>query len=281
MRSYLYVPGDQPERLEKCLDRGADFVIIDLEDAVSPERKQIGRDTTGAWVAANSEQSAKIWIRVNNTADLSADIHQSLTAEVAGICLPKCDDLETLASVDLILSNVERERGFTPGSLGVQPLIETATGVLNMREIATGPRIRRMLIGEYDLRAELGIVNDESGFELLYVRSQIVIASAAAGILPPIAPVSTDFRDLEKFRASCLEFARMGYLGRTCIHPSQVEVANKAYTPTKEEIEHAQDVISRLAAAGGGIAVDARGKMIDEAVIRIARRVIERAEFIS
>ena len=73
----------------------------------------------------------------------------------------------------------------------------------------------------------------------------------------------------------------MGYLGRTCIHPSQVEVANRAYTPTKEEIEHAHDVISRLAAAGGGIAVDARGKMIDEAVIRIARRVIERAEFIS
>nr|WP_235735418.1 hypothetical protein [Nocardioides alcanivorans] len=113
--------------------------------------------------------------------------------------------------------------------------------------------------------------------ELLWVRSQIVVASAAAGIAPPIAPVSTDFRDLDALRTSTEALARLGFVGRACIHPAQVAVVNDVFTPGEEVVAEARDVLAAMAAAGSGIALDSRGRMLDEAVARQARLVLARA----
>lgn len=274
MRSYLYVPGDQPDRLAKCLERGADYVIVDLEDAVPPSRKQEGREIAGAWIAENALHAHKLWVRVNNSEELSADLHAVITAPIVGLLFPKCETVEQLAALDLIVSNIERKIGIPERSITVSALVETATGVLNAREIARGPRVSRMQIGEYDLKADMSVELGEDEKEFLYVRSHVVLCSAAAGINPPIAPVDTDFKDLDAFRQSTIEHARMGYFGRTCIHPAQVPIVNEVFTPSPEALAEAQDMIERYDAQGGGVLTDAKGRLLDEAVIRSARRVV-------
>ncbi|CAB4683763.1 unannotated protein [freshwater metagenome] len=274
MRSYLYVPGDQPDRLAKCLERGADYVILDLEDAVPPNRKQEGREIAGAWIAENAVHANKIWVRVNNSDDLSADLHAVITAPIVGLLFPKCETVEQLAALDLIISNLERKIGIPERSITVSALVETAAGILNAREIARGPRVSRMQIGEYDLKADMSVELGEDEKEFLYARSYVVLCSAAAGINPPIAPVGTDFKDLEAFRQSTIEHARMGYFGRTCIHPAQVAIVNEVFTPSAEAMAEAQDMIDRYDAQGGGVLTDAKGRLLDEAVIRSARRVV-------
>ena len=274
MRSYLYVPGDQPDRLAKCLERGADFVILDLEDAVPTNRKQEGRDISGAWISANSASAHKIWVRVNNSDDLVADLNAVITAPIAGLIFPKCENVEQLAALDLIISNIERKLGIPERSITVSALVETAEGILNAREIARAPRVSRMQIGEYDLKADLCAEFGADQKEFLFVRSHIVLCSAAAKLIPPIAPVGPDFKDLEAFRESTKEFARMGYFGRTCIHPAQVAIVNEVFTPSAEVLAEAQDMIDRYDAQGGGVLTDAKGRLLDEAVIRSARRVV-------
>ena len=265
MRSYLYVPGDQPDRLAKCLERGADYVIVDLEDAVPADRKKEGREIAGEWIAENAAHANQIWVRVNNSEDLAADV---------GLLFPKCETVEQLAALDVIVSNIEKERGIPLRSITVSALIETAEGVLNARELARGPRVSRMQVGEYDLKADMSVELGQDEKEFLYVRSYVVLCSAAAGINPPIAPVGTDFKDLEAFRQSTIEHARMGYFGRTCIHPAQVAIVNEVFTPSAEVIAEAQDMIDRYDAQGGGVLTDAKGRLLDEAVIRSARRVV-------
>ena len=274
MRSYLYVPGDQPDRLAKCLERGADYVIVDLEDAVPTDRKKEGREIAGAWIAENASHANQIWVRVNNSDDLAADLHAVITAPIVGLLFPKCETVEQLAALDLIVSNIEKERGIPLRSITVSALIETAEGVLNARELARGPRVSRMQVGEYDLKADMSVELGQDEKEFLYVRSYFVLCSAAAGINPPIAPVGTDFKDLEAFRQSTIEHARMGYFGRTCIHPAQVAIVNEVFTPSAEVIAEAQDMIDRYDAQGGGVLTDAKGRLLDEAVIRSARRVV-------
>ncbi|MFI5429814.1 aldolase/citrate lyase family protein [Aeromicrobium sp. UC242_57] len=148
--------------------------------------------------------------------------------------------------------------------------------MLRAAEIAAAPRVHRLQVGEADLRADLGVTLGPDERELLWVRSQIVVTSAAAGIAPPIAPVSTDFRDLDALRASTEALARLGFVGRACIHPAQVAVVNDVFTPSAEAIAEAEEVLAALAAAGSGVAVDSRGRMLDEAVARQARRVLAR-----
>ncbi len=160
---------------------------------------------------------------------------------------------------------------------GVVPLLESARAVLRAGELARAPRVQRLQIGEADLRADVGIVPGADERELLYARSHVVLASAAAGIKPPIAPVSTNFRDLDAFRASTVELARLGFVGRACIHPGQVAIANDVFTPSPEEVETARRLVGRWEFAGAGVAVDDDGRFVDEAVVRQARLVLARA----
>jgi len=300
-RSHLYVPGDAPDKLAKALGRGADALIVDLEDAVPPAGKEAARHAVAAWLDGVARDGAgldgvardgagrkldgagpgldgagpgavEIWVRVNSGAGREADI-RAVAAKPAltGLVLAKVESAGELADVDDLLT------GLGAGTLPVVPLLESAAAVLDARRIAAAPRVARLQVGEADLRADAGITPGADERELLWVRSQMVLASAAAGIDPPVGPVSTDFRDLEALRASTRALARLGYVGRACIHPAQVAVVNEVFTPSPAEVERARELVDRFAAAGSGVLLDASGRMVDEAVVRQARRLLRRA----
>ena len=165
-------------------------------------------------------------------------------------------------------------------TLPITPLIETAAGLLTTVEMVATEGVERLAIGEADLSAELGVAAGEDGIELLYARSRLVIASAAAGIDAPTGPVFTNFGDPDGLRRSTEALARLGFGSRPAIHPAQVPVINEVLTPTAQELSDARDLIQShqeaLAAGSGAGAAD--GVMFDAAVVRQARRVLARAE---
>lgn len=299
-RSYLYVPGDRADRLAGAVARGADAVIADLEDAVAAAAKESARETVGRWLASRpGEGGCEIWVRINADAiepDLEA-VFGPLAAggagaagagagragaagvaatAIDGVVVPKAEP-ELLALVDEELTRHERRLGLEPRSVGVLALVESARGLLDVATSARMPRVRRLGIGEADLIGELGLRPGPGREELAPLRLQVVLASAAAGILAPVAPTSTDFRDLQAFRATSQALLALGFRARTAVHPGQLAVIHDVFTPTEDEVAAARELVETYEQAGSGVAVDARGRMIDAAVVRSAREVLSRA----
>ncbi len=272
-RSALYVPGDAEDKLDRILERGADEVIIDLEDAVAPTAKDRAREIVRIWLHDLPVlDTVGVWVRVNPGPLREADVRAMAGAPaLTGFILAKSESVDEIVDLDKLL-------GSLGSTAGVVPLLESARAVLRANELARAPRVHRLQVGEADLRADVGITPGPDERELLYTRSHVVMASAAAGIKPPIAPVSTNFRDLDAFRESTVELARLGFVGRACIHPGQVAVANEVFTPTNDEVEAARGLVVRFEENGSAVAVDDDGRFVDEAVIRQARLVLARAK---
>lgn len=281
--SWLYVPGDVQTMLEKAPQRGAQALIVDLEDAVSPAAKPDARRAVGTWLSAQPSATAanvQLWVRLNPMPLAVEDLAAVVGPAIAGVILAKTASAAELAELDRRLTELEAARGLTQGAIGVVPLVETAAAFLQLVELARAPRVVRLQIGEADLAAELGITPGEDEREWDPMRAQVVLVSAAAGIEPPIGPVSTNFRDPEALRRSTEALARRGYLGRACIHPAQIGVVHDVFTPSPNQVRAARDIVEALEAslaAGSGVAVDSNGRMIDLAVVRQARRVLARA----
>jgi citrate lyase subunit beta/citryl-CoA lyase len=258
--TYLYVPGDVPERFDKALASGTDAVVLDLEDAVTAANKNHARATVAAWVAACEPGDVQIWVRVNPGPLQEDDIR------LTGIWLPKVSSAGEIEQADALLSG---------SSAVVSPLIETAAGVFAALEIARAPRVKFLQIGEVDLAADLGV--DGSAESLSFVRAQVVAASVAAGIDPPPAAVSRNFRDADAFEADTRTLAGLGFVGRACIHPAQLAPVRTVFVPSETEVCEAEELLADLERATSGVAVDSKGFLIDEAVARTARRVVARA----
>jgi citrate lyase subunit beta/citryl-CoA lyase len=277
-RSYLYVPGDQPARLQRAAERGADALIIDLEDSVAPSAKDDARTHAGRWITAASRSSGAVWVRVN-PGQAAADIAATVWPGVTGVVVPKAEPA-LLAQVGELLGQREPEIGLPAGSLAMLPLIETAAGLLAAPAIAAAQRVARLGIGEADLAAELNLRPGPGREELMPLRLQIVLASAAARIAAPVAPVATDFRDLSALRESTLAALRLGFRARTAIHPAQLPVINEVFTPSAAEVRQAQQIVTAFETAergGSGVITSGDGEMVDVAVIRSAREVLARA----
>ncbi|MFI2664204.1 HpcH/HpaI aldolase/citrate lyase family protein [Micromonospora carbonacea] len=278
-RSYLYVPGDREEVLARAAGRGADALIIDLEDAVAPASKDRARELVSAFLR-DPPVGLALWVRVNPGAEALTDLEAVVAPALAGVCLAKAETAVEVTAVADALGDLERRRDIAPGAIGISALLESAAAVSRINEIATAPRVIRLQLGEADLKADLGVELGPDERELLWVRSRAVLASAAAGIDPPVAPVSIDFRDVDALRESTRALKRLGYRGRACVHPAQVEVVNDVFTPSVEELERARELIEgyeAALAAGSGVFVDATGRMVDLAVVRAARRILELA----
>jgi citrate lyase subunit beta/citryl-CoA lyase len=270
-RSYLYVPGDRGDRLAKAADRGADSLILDLEDSVAPSRKAAARAIVQNFLVSDAP-AAQYWVRVNCDENLSEDVAAVAVLPIAGIYFPKAST-ESLARLDVALAE-------SPGteSLAVVALIETALGVVEVAKVATSRRVVQLAIGEADLAAELGIAADAPPDALWPLRMQLVVASAAAGIHPPTGPVSTQWQDLDELRRETAELAAAGFGSRAAIHPAQVPVINDVFTPTPEAVAVAEQLVAEFEAAldaGTGVIVGPDATMVDEAVVAAARRVID------
>lgn len=280
VRSWLYVPGDRPERFDKAVAKSADAIVLDLEDAVSLDHKIEARSLVADWVRNGDHGRVQVWVRVNQGPMGVEDTAAVALPGLMGICVPKVDDPSELTEIDSVLTESEQRLGLPSGHWPLIPLIESAVGITRLSSIVRVPRVIQLQVGEVDLAADLGLGGDVD-LHLAPVRNRIVIESIAAGIAAPVGPVSTEFRDLEAFRSSTRTVIDQGFIGRACIHPDQVTIVNTMCTPSSEEAQEAQDLLDRMQAAvrqGSGIALDAKGRMIDEASARSARRTIALAE---
>jgi citrate lyase subunit beta/citryl-CoA lyase len=211
---------------------------------------------------------------------MADDIASVTGPRLDGIVVPKVDGPDELEETVRRVRAAEREAGLPEHRVAVVALIETARGLLDVAGIARVPGVATLALGEGDLAADLGVTPSPGEPEFLLAREQVVVAAAAAGLEPPIAPVATDFRDLDAFRRSSEGLRRMGFGSRQAIHPAQVLVVNEVFTPSPTEVEAARETVAafeRAAAAQVGVVVDGAGRMVDEAVVRAARRTIARA----
>jgi len=268
--------------LARAAERGADALIIDLEDAVAPAAKRAARRGVAAWLEgmASGPAAPQVWVRINPAVDGQPPLDDLAVAAhpaVAGVVQAKCESPEALRRLDDALGADESRVGLAEGSLAVVPLIESAVGVLEMAALAAAPRVRRLQAGEADLSAELGMEPGPDRAEFASLRWTLVLTSAAAGLDAPAGPVETRLGDLAGLRASTQALRRQGFGGRAAVHPAQVPVINDIFTPSAAELEQAAMVVERFDAAtasGAGAAVTDDGRMIDQAVVRGARRVL-------
>ncbi len=265
-RSYLYVPGDRPERFAKALSSGADAVIFDLEDAVPLVAKDDALAEVAEVLAAPDPSGPERWVRINTGARGIADLAGLVTvlgsAGPGGLFVPKATP-EWLAEVVAVASTIR-----------VTALVESAAAVLGMEQIASTAGVVQLALGEVDLVADLGMVPSPDGAELGPIRTAAVVASAACGCAPPVGPVWTDLRDPAGLAASTRSLRSLGFASRQAIHPGQVESIHEAMSPTAEERDRAAHLLELADRAGGGVCVDEDGRMIDEAVLRSARRIL-------
>lgn len=274
--TWLYAPGDRQDVVGKALGSGADVVLIDLEDAVAPDRKEYARTATADRL--RERQPVPVHVRVNALdgpwveGDLKA---LSGLPGVSGLRLPKVTSPREVVRVAELTgpARAEAKTGARADGDGVAlyALLESALGVERAFAIACAhPALRGIALGEADLRADLGVREDRG---LDWSRSRVVAAARAAGLPAPVQSVYPDVRDLEGLAASCAHGRALGFLGRAAIHPRQLPVIERAYLPTQKEIVEAEQ-ITRAATATAGAQALPDGRFIDAAVVAVAHRTL-------
>lgn len=260
--SYLFVPGNRPERFARARASGAGAVIVDLEDAVAPQDKTAAREAC----AAALDPAQPVLVRINgaDTEWFREDVAICGRPGVAGVMLPKAERPEDLAFLRA-----------QAGTVPLLPLIETSQGMWNLIDIARQPGVQRLAFGSIDFQLDLGIEGDDD--ELLHFRSQLVLASRVAGIMAPVDGVTTAIDDEERLRQESTRARRLGFGAKLCIHPRQVNAVNECFRPTEDEIQWARRVVD-LAAGSQGAAVSVDGRMVDRPVLLRAQAILARLQ---
>jgi citrate lyase subunit beta/citryl-CoA lyase len=277
LRSLLFAPGNHARRVEKALSLDADAVILDLEDAVAVAEKAATRAVVA--VALEQPRQGLLYVRVNavDTDFCYGDLVAVVQRGLDGIILPKVESAAGLATIDWLLTQLERDRGLLPGAVDLIPIIETARGVQQIDAIlATGTRVRRVAFGAGDFTLDVNMAWSRGEVELAHARSVIVTASRAVGIEAPLDTVWVDLGDPEGLEASARTALGYGFQGKMCIHPDQIAVVNRVYTPSDAEIAFAERVVAAFVAAEGtgSAAIQLDGKFIDYPIVYRAQRVL-------
>lgn len=265
-RSFLFVPGDRPERFAKALASGADAVVIDLEDAVAPGAKALARAALeAAWPGL---VGATLVVRINAPGAPEFDDDLALCARLApdAVLVPKAE----------LVGDFLALRPHLPPTTAVLALIETARGLAGARALAMSGTVDRLALGHIDLQADLGLRCGPDEAELAPARFELVLASRLGDLPPPIDGVTTDFRETERVHDEAARALRMGYGAKLCIHPAQVAPVHAAFAPSADELAHAHRVLAAAQAAAGG-AIQLDGRMVDRPVVLLAERTLRRA----
>jgi citrate lyase subunit beta/citryl-CoA lyase len=279
-RSLLFVPADRASRFLPNADASAaDGLIFDLEDAVAEGNKEVARGQLLELLERGPKPQHPFFVRVNSApADrLERDIAAAVRLQASGVILPKTKHVSDIRQTVALLQRAESQQSAEP--LAVLALLESPEAILNAQAIASAhPRVVGVGFGAEDLAADMGIRRTRGGVELLFARSQVVLAAAAAGCWA-LDPPPMDVHDESVARRESRQARRLGFVGKFVIHPRQVSVVNAAFAPDQGEIAWAQRVVDALQAAhetGGGTAtVD--GRLADEPTLRLARRILARA----
>ena len=278
IRSFLFVPGDSPRKLEKSTSAGADALIVDLEDAVAGQARPAARALTRDFVASQGD----VWVRINpvGSDDAAADLDAVMPAAPAGIVLPKPRSADDVKTVSAMIGEAEAKHGLEEGATRILPLVtETPQSLLALGDYAgCSDRLAGMSWGAEDLSAAVGATSsrDENGDFLppyQLARSLCLFAAAAAEV-PAIDTVFTDFRNAEGLAKYATEARRDGFSGMLAIHPAQVETINAAFRPTAEEIDRARRIVALFDANPGAGTLGMDGQMIDRPHLVQAKRIL-------
>jgi citrate lyase subunit beta/citryl-CoA lyase len=285
-RSTLILPVNIPRFVEKAWLRGADAIALDLEDAVPVAEKESARKLIKDSIPLAARGGSEVWVRINNDPSLlPSDVEASVHPGLDGILIPKTESVVEVRSLEVLVEELERARGIEPGHIKFFITIESPQGVLKIQEIAVASsRIESITIGLEDYCLELGVELSTDCMEVFYPFSFMVTVCKAAGINPMGLLGSVgEFRDLEKFERAATRARQLGCVGAGCIHPDQVKVLNRVFSPGTEEVEYARRVVEAFEQGQkkGTASVNLDGKMIDTPVYRRARLVLERVELIA
>ncbi|MGW6566231.1 HpcH/HpaI aldolase/citrate lyase family protein [Streptomyces sp. NPDC054975] len=259
--TWLYAPGDRPAVVQKALVSGADVVIVDLEDAVAPERKAYALAATADLLS--DPHPVPIHVRIHTPRDI---VTLAPLPGLRGLRVPKVTHATDIHRIAEFTATTD-----APDRIPLYPLLENALAVERAYAIATAhPAVHGIALGEADLRADLG-VREDSGLD--WSRGRLVVAARAAALPPPAQSVHPDIRDLDSLAASCVRGRTLGFLGRAAIHPRQLPVIEQVYLPTPDEVAAAEEVVKAAETEEGALALP-DGRFVDAAVVEGARRVL-------
>ena len=285
-RAVHFVPGANEKMLQKSLALPADSLVLDLEDAVTPENKDSARETVTHWLKQVNFGRQERMVRMNplNTPWGVRDLEVTMQGRPDSYLVPKVRTRDDLFRIDTILSRMEREYNYPPGEVKLVVLAtETPQGLLNIRDFGSCPRVDALSWGAEDLSAAIGARRnrDEHGQFLevfRYARIMTLLAATAANV-QPLYTVFVDIRDAEGLRRECLEGAWMGFTGKITIHPSQIEVVNEIFSPSPQDIAESQELLAAFEEnrKAGRMAFSFKGQMVDVPHLTRARTILERA----
>ena len=265
-RTYLFVPGNRPERFAKALASQADAVVLDLEDAVAVDDKSRARDAVAAQMAdMNAAERGRIVVRINDVASgwFAMDLRVLLQGGGTQVMLPKAESPEQIAAVRAALPDAQ-----------VLALIESARGVASVDAIALAAGVARLVFGTLDLALDLDLDTDAGSDGLAYSAGRIAVASRAAGLAAPVAGVTPQLDDEPRLLADLAAARQFGFGAKLCIHPKQVDPIHRALQPAGAAIEWAKRVLAAEAASPGAAKLD--GRMVDRPVVLQAERILAR-----
>jgi citrate lyase subunit beta/citryl-CoA lyase len=278
-RSLLFVPVTAKRFVDGATRRGADAIILDLEDSVAASEKERARSMVPEAAEIVSRGGADVVVRINRPLRLAVrDIETAVGPGVLALALPKVDSSEHVRLLAEIVDEIEAERGMVPGTTRLIAMVETAAAFFRIAEIARAhPRLCALNLGAEDFALSAGILPDAEG--LFMPKQMAVFAARAAGIMP-LGFIGTvaEFRDLDGFRQTIRRSRRLGFIGASVIHPSQIPILNEEFRASAEEVDHARRVAAAydkaLAEGVGAVTVD--GRMIDVPIVERARLLLQR-----
>jgi len=287
-RSVLFMPGDSLRKISKAAQMPVDSIVMDLEDGVALNHKEEARRTVNEALQTLDFGRSERLVRLNgphldaNTDEgqrTLADLAMTVDARPDGYVLPKVETAAQVQAIAAYLEKTEQERGWAAGTIRLLAVVETALGIMNLKEIASASaRLEALMFGAEDLAGSLGAIRTRAGWEVFYARSAVVTAAVAYG-LQAIDMILTDLSDVERLEEECLIARQMGYAGKMAIHPRQVEVINHVFAPSPEEIAaalHLVEAHKKHQAEGTG-AFELDGKMVDMPLVRAAAWVLMKA----
>ena len=281
-RSWLFVPGDSERKLAKGPSTGADILILDVEDSVSPARKPVARKMIGEQLESAARDGAPLWVRINglHTPYWRADVEAAMAGAADGIVLPKPRSPADVFAVAELMDRLEDpERGEPAQILALAG--ETARGLMSLHEYRPGlPRLTALSWGSEDLGTDVGALRrrreDGSLLPLYEIARALTLAAATVAEVDAIEAVYADFRNLDGFRRFTEEALEMGYVGGAAIHPAQVEILNEVFTPSGEQLAEAREIVEAFERSGETGVMSIRGKMVDQPHLAQARKLLRR-----
>lgn len=285
MRSVLMVPVNVPRFVEKACLRGADVIVLDLEDSIPADQKIESRSMLDNAIAVAGRSTAQLMVRVNNEPSLlEADVEAAVSKRLDALFIPKVESAHQLVKLDQLTKEIEAEKGIQIGKIKFSIHIESPLGLLRLVEIAQScPRIESMSIGVDDYCAALGIKLTQDSSALVFPMSQLVITAKAFGIIPfGVLGSVAEFSDLHVFEASAVRARDLGSEGSICIHPDQVPILNRVFSPPEESVYKARKIVAAFedAVQRGRASTSLDGRMVDTPIYKQALATIERVEAI-